>query len=493
MINMRISTKQSLGFGVVIILSIILTVIAVIALGNTSENYETLLNYSTERSMQVLEMSHEIMNIRRLAAMINAYRGDVNRQIGYETESEEIVARINEATDRYINLVQEDPRITREEHDELILKAQDLGYTVAVYKRDLIDVNIIYAKADDRDAIWANSAAQAGLIRNLQGLISEMNELERGIFARLVNNTIATANVYRNIFIILAIIIAAASLVLAFLITGAIVNPLKKASASMRQVSQSLEAAVGQVSDSAASIAEASSEQAASVEETSATISETSAMLTHTAENTRVAAQISAETAENEAEAARVLTELMNILNELKESSGTVGKIAKTIDDIAFQTNLLAINATVEAARAGGEAGRSFGVVAEEVRNLAQKSAQSAAETTEIIEKNIRLTKASGDRMEKVRAISDKAVENAGKFSKLIAEISAASAEQASGAQQISVAMAQIEKVTQSNAAVSEESAASAAMLKELMGDLERIYHDVNAVVYGENMQSQSG
>ena len=158
--NMRISTKQILGFGIVIILSMALAVLSMVALGNTSENYETLLNYSTERSMQILDISHEIMNLRRLASMINAYRGDVERQIGYETESEEIVARINEATDRYISLAQMDPRLGREERDELISKAQDLKYIVAVYKRDLIDVNIIYGKADDRDAIWANSAAR---------------------------------------------------------------------------------------------------------------------------------------------------------------------------------------------------------------------------------------------------------------------------------------------------------------------------------------------
>ena len=119
-----------------------------------------------------------------------------------------------------------------------------------------------------------------------------MSELERGIFANLSNDTKAAANMYRFIFIIIAVVIAAVSLVLAFLITGAIVNPLKKASVSLNQISESLDAAVNQVNDSATSIAEASNQQAASVEETSATISETSAMLANTAENTREAAQL---------------------------------------------------------------------------------------------------------------------------------------------------------------------------------------------------------
>jgi len=178
---------------------------------------------------------------------------------------------------------------------------------------------------------------------------------------------------------------------------------------------------------------------------------------------------------------------MMASMNELKESSATVSKIAKTIDGIASQTNLLAINATVEAARAGGDAGRSFGVVAEEVRSLAQKSAQSAADTTAIIEKNILLTNAVRTEANAVLELAEKSSKCEEELQKLISEISAASEEQASGVNQINTAMSQIEQSTQANAASSEESAASAAMLKELVSDLEKISRSVNTVVYGSN------
>ena len=299
----------------------------------------------------------------------------------------------------------------------------------------------------------------------------------------------AVAGQLRTVIIGLSILGASilAAVLVAVYIFRSVAAPLKASAAFMREISESLESAVGQVNDSASSVAEASNEQAAAVEQTSATINETSSMIAQNVENARVVTQLSVEIAANEDEATQVVEDMVNTLDELKKSSDTVGKIVKTIDDIAFQTNLLAINATVEAARAGGDAGRSFGVVAEEVRNLAQRSAKSAAETGVIIEKNIGLTNTSRAGIDKLTEIAEKSVNNADRMHKLLSEISAASAEQASGAQQISVAMSQIEKSTQSNAATSQQSAASAAMLKELVGDLERVYSDVNAVIHGSN------
>ena len=277
----------------------------------------------------------------------------------------------------------------------------------------------------------------------------------------------------------------AVSAIIMLRLGGRIAKPLLASADSLRTVSESLESAVSQVNDSAASIAESSNEQAASVEETSATINQTSAMIANNAENTRTAAELAEKSAAAGEETGKFMAELIGTMGELKESSATVSKIVKTIDDIAFQTNLLAINATVEAARAGGDSGRSFGVVAEEVRNLAQRSAQSAADTAEIINRNLALSNASASVAEKVLQLSNDDAEATLKLGKLIAEINAASAEQASGAEQINAAMGQIEKSTQSNAATSQQSAASAAMLRELVGDLDMIYRNVNAVVSG--------
>jgi len=293
----------------------------------------------------------------------------------------------------------------------------------------------------------------------------------------------------KNTMILLMIIAGFVGIIIAlsviFITSGRISKPLVQSAESLRQVSTRLEAGVGQVNDSASSVADSGGEQAAAVEETSATMNETSSMIASNVENTRTAEQLAASCAEISNETGKSMTNMLAAMDELKISSGTVSKIAKTLDDIAFQTNLLAINATVEAARAGGDAGRSFGVVAEEVRTLAQKSAKASAEAAEIIENNIKLTDASKTSAERVLSLAEQHADYTVKLGGLIAEIHAASEEQANGVQQVNIAMSQIEKSAQSNAAASEESAASAAMLRELVHDLENIYNGVNSVVCG--------
>ena len=151
-------------------------------------------------------------------------------------------------------------------------------------------------------------------------------------------------------------------------------------------------------------------------------------------------------------------------MDAIKEASNNIAKIIKSIDEIAFQTNILALNAAVEAARAG-EAGMGFAVVADEVRNLAQRSAQAARETAAKIEDSItksdrgvqislQVTRSFEEIMETVRKVDD-----------LVANIASASKEQSDGIGQVSTAITEVDKVTQSNAANAEESAAAALEL----------------------------
>ena len=216
-------------------------------------------------------------------------------------------------------------------------------------------------------------------------------------------------------------------------------------------------------------------------------MNETSSMIAQTAENTGQAAELAEKASKNSEEGKMKMLDMVTAMEELKESSSQISKIIKTIDSIASQTNLLAINATVEAARAGGDAGRSFAVVAEEVRNLAKKSSDSAAETTDIIEKNIKLTdtgsKISVDVESALATISDQFA----KLNEVIHEIDTASNEQTSGVKQINAAMSQMESATMSTAAISEESAASAKMLTDLVNDLQDVHTSITAVVHGNS------
>ncbi len=175
--------------------------------------------------------------------------------------------------------------------------------------------------------------------------------------------------------------------------------------------------------------------------------------------------RVSAESGKGE------MDEMTGAMSAIKASSDNVAKIIKTIDEIAFQTNILALNAAVEAARAG-EAGMGFAVVAEEVRSLAQRCSQAAKDTTEKIEDSIHKSAQgvaiSTSMGERLRDLNDKTRE----IDILVAEIATASTEQLQGIGQVNTALAQMDKVTQSNAGSAEETASAAEELSGQAGSL---------------------
>lgn len=286
-----------------------------------------------------------------------------------------------------------------------------------------------------------------------------------------------------GVFIAAVIIDLLVSAALILRLGTAIENDWKNIISKFKSSTKVINANAAQLNESSENLANGSTRQAAALEETSATMNETESMVAQNAENTRIAAQIAADSLNVVEQTSKFMMQMMSTMGELKESSDRVGKIVKTIDDIAFQTNLLAINATVEAARAGGDAGRSFGVVAEEVRNLAQKSAKAVTDTTAIIEKNITLTDTTRQEAESVFELAKKNADHTNELSKLISEINAASNEQSSGIKQINIAISQMEKVTQDNAAVAEKNAASSSSMRNELESLERIVAQAGSAI----------
>jgi methyl-accepting chemotaxis protein len=158
------------------------------------------------------------------------------------------------------------------------------------------------------------------------------------------------------------------------------------------------------------------------------------------------------------------MSEWTNAMDAIDSSSAEVAKIVKNIDEIAFQTNILALNAAVEAARAG-EAGAGFAVVADEVRSLAQRSAAAAKETADKIEVAITNSRKGSQCTAKVEESLTQIAEKVTSTDSLVADIATAAREQAQGIEQINTAIAQLDKVSQSNSASAEESASAAEEL----------------------------
>jgi hypothetical protein len=223
-------------------------------------------------------------------------------------------------------------------------------------------------------------------------------------------------------------------------------------------------ASAHEVSASSMSLAQGASEQAAAIEETSAITVEINAMASRNTDNSQSTASLVSESQIRSEANNHSLVEMVAAMSGINTASEQISHIIKEIDQIAFQTNILALNAAVEAARAG-ESGMGFAVVADEVRSLAQRSALAARNTATLIEDSVAKSRAGMIKVDQVTNEIRSITADSSKIKLLVDEIKLASQEQSRGIGQVSKSIHQMEKVTQSNAASAEETAAAAAQL----------------------------
>lgn len=270
----------------------------------------------------------------------------------------------------------------------------------------------------------------------------------------------------------------------AFFSTRGLTRSLRTVITGLETSAGRVASASGQVAAASQELAQGASESAAAIEETSSAIEEMSSTSKLTAENARVAERIVAGSATDIREATGVMDRLRVSMDEIRGASEDTRKIIKTIDEIAFQTNLLALNAAVEAARAG-EAGAGFAVVADEVRNLALRAASAARSTADMIDTTVKKVRGGSDLAVLVSESFAKVETGSRKVLSLVDEIASASQEQARGAEQVGVAISEMDRVVQRNAANGEESAAASEEMDSQARELSGLVSNLAALIGG--------
>jgi methyl-accepting chemotaxis protein len=263
--------------------------------------------------------------------------------------------------------------------------------------------------------------------------------------------------------------------------TGQLLQALQNMNAQLLDI-------VGRVKTGTETIATASSEiaagnldlssrteqQASSLEETASSMEELTSTVKQNADNARQANQLANQASDVARKGGEVVSQVVVTMTAINDSSRKIVDIISVIDGIAFQTNILALNAAVEAARAG-EQGRGFAVVASEVRNLAQRSAAAAKEIKLMIGDSVEKVDSGAKLVNEAGTTMDKIVDSIKRVTDIMGEISVASQEQTAGIEQINQAIAEMDNVTQQNAALVEEAAATAGALQEQAASLSEV------------------
>jgi len=246
---------------------------------------------------------------------------------------------------------------------------------------------------------------------------------------------------------------------------NATVDRLSEIVTQIREATDSINTAAVQISAGNTDLSQRTEEQASSLQQTAFSMEQLTATVKQNADNARQANQLAANASEVATRGGSVVARVVSTMGAINDSAKKIVDIISVIDGIAFQTNILALNAAVEAARAG-EQGRGFAVVAGEVRNLAQRSAAAAKEikslignSVEKVEEGSKLVAAAGETMDDV-------VASVRRVTDIMGEISAASAEQSAGIEQVNQALVQMDRMTQQNASLVEEAAAAAESME---------------------------
>ncbi len=495
--NLGIGKRMAIGFGVMLLLSILISAIGVWRLQTVATATREMMQVPLAKERFIADWYSKIDSaIRRTTAI--AKSTDTSLSTYFKDESAQSSQISSELQKKIGQLLSSD--------DEKVL-FEKLGEQRKLYlaSRDEIAKFKAAGQTDDADRVFKDTFVPVAA--TYQKMVNDLLSMQRKSIDATAQKVDDIANTSRNLILILACLVVLFGLVSGWLLIRSIVGPINTALDAARRVAsgdltgdivvnstdeagQLLEALkvmnnnllniVTEVRSATDNIVTASSEiaagnqdlssrtedQASSLEETAASMEELTSTVRQNSDNARQANQLSLSASEVAIKGGNMVDQVIHTMESINDSSKKIVDIISVIDGIAFQTNILALNAAVEAARAG-EQGRGFAVVASEVRSLAQRSAAAAKEIKSLINDSVEKVTEGNSLVANTGTTMVEIVSGVKRVTDIIADISKASKEQSTGIDEVYKAVEQMDQVTQQNSALVEQAAAAAEALQD--------------------------
>ncbi len=501
--NLKVGTRLGLAFGLVLCITVVIAAIGVWRLHDLSRVTEQLTSTDNERLQAAVEWRQTIdLNwIRTRAALLDS---DTNRLAAWQAEMD----KTSETTVAARKVVE---RLVQSDEGRKMLA--DIDKAREAYRTPR--ANILKRKAAGEDVSALLDSQLKPLADAYSQTILALEQRQRKLYEDARTEAAATAAQSRIILIagtVVALLIGiGAAILLSRSVTGPLQLAVRRAGQiaegdltqpiesqgrdeaaellnALRNMQNNLVRVVGGVRGNAENVASASAEiaqgnhdlsartesQASALEETAASMEQLGATVRQNADNARQANQLAMSASTVAVQGGEVVSQVVDTMRGINDSSRKIADIIGVIDGIAFQTNILALNAAVEAARAG-EQGRGFAVVASEVRSLAQRSAQAASEIKGLISASVSAVDGGVRHVEDAGKAMQEIVASVQRVTDIIGEINSAASEQAGGIGQVNESVGEIDRMTQQNAALVEESAAAAESLREQAARLSQV------------------